>query len=305
MNAIARAATALTALVALFAAPTAHADGDATTDSVPRMLPYQGVLEIDGRPVDANGDRALSVVFELYDGPEAEAPTYRQPMQIEVYAGRFTATIGPTGLGPDDAPLGIDAVIRAADDLYLGLTLLGDPDDPADDVRLQNRQRIHASPFALWTTAATDISVARNAVIAGDAIVGGSLVVAGDVTLPQGSLDGDEITDGTVRLGDFAPDQFGEGLATEAGALGVDTAWLDDRIRTWTRAHCQVRLGWRNGCTNCQDPPFKEVAVQANGVCVDARGADTSCRDGGRWGGVNTDANVGDNDTFYIRLVCD
>ena len=35
---------------------TVFADGDPTTDTVPRAIPYQGVLELNGHPVHAPGD---------------------------------------------------------------------------------------------------------------------------------------------------------------------------------------------------------------------------------------------------------
>ena len=144
-------------LCAVLAAAPALADGDARTDDVPRLLPYQGTFEVDGQPLDARGADALHILFALYDGPEAEQPTYRQAIAVEVFSGRFNATIGPVGVGPDGAEVPIGDVITAADDLYLGMTLLGDPDDPEDDVALANRQRIYATPYAMWTTAATDL----------------------------------------------------------------------------------------------------------------------------------------------------
>ena len=189
----------LLTLGALLAGP-AWADGDPATDQVPRMLPYQGRLEIDGRPIDATGADALHLLFSLYDGADAEQPTYSQPIVVEVYAGRFTATIGPVGIGPDGAARPIDGVIAAADDLFLGITLLGDPNDPEDDVPLANRQRIYASPYAMWTTTATDLTVARNATVRGALAVSGQTTldggvrVRGPVELPAGSLDLDDLS---------------------------------------------------------------------------------------------------------------
>ncbi|MEO1270277.1 MAG: hypothetical protein AAFX99_19485, partial [Myxococcota bacterium] len=37
------------------------ADGDPTTDSVPRSLPYQGTLEVNGEPLNALGADALNI----------------------------------------------------------------------------------------------------------------------------------------------------------------------------------------------------------------------------------------------------
>ena len=295
-------AAALIALALCAPLTPAHADGDPTTDTVPRLLPYQGLLELDGRPVDATGDRALHLMFALYDAADAEQPVYRQPLVVEVYAGRFTATIGPTGLGADDAPIGIDAVIRAADDLHLGMTLLGDPDDPADDIPLQNRQRIHASPYAMWTTSATDISVARHAIIGGDATIGGTLRVEGDAILPAGSIGTGEIADGTVRLRDLDARLIGDGLFTAGEGMGVDRDWLQSEIRSWVRSHCKVQLGWRDSCGNCGSAPLKIATGDADGTC--GGGQNSACRQGA-WAGFNTDGDVNDDDVFYIRLNCE
>ncbi|MCB9528199.1 MAG: hypothetical protein H6701_07375 [Myxococcales bacterium] len=302
-----RAAVLLAALLGALVplATAALADGDPRTDDVPRLLPYQGQLELDGRPVHATGDDALHLLFALYDGPDAVEPVYQQPIVVEVYSGRFTASIGPVGQAPDGSERAIAEVIAAADDLSLGITLLGDPDDPADDIALENRQRIHATPYAMWSTTATDLSVARRLDVGGDAQIGGALRVDGPVGLGPDAIDGAEITDGSVRLADLDPALVGDGLARGDEAIGVDPAWLDARIRTWVRGHCRVQLGWRDGCDNCNLAPAKHVTAQADGRCVGATGSNTSCRVNNTWGGVNSDGDVDENDVFYIRLVCD
>ena len=291
------------ALVTLHAA-AARADGDATTDTVPRLIPYQGILQLDGRPFDATGEDALHLMFALYDGPDADAPLYRQPITVEVHGGRFTAAIGPTGLGADDAPIAIEAVIRFADALHLGITMLGDPDDPADDIELARRQPIYATAYALWTTSATNLDVAGGAEIGGDLIVGGTLRVDGDAVFPDSTVHGDAIADGSLRRAELHPTFNGEGVGDGDRAFAIDPDWLDDRIRSWVRAHCQIQLGWNDNCNNCGNPPEKEVTVRADGVCTGGRGRNAICRDQDRWGGVNTDGEVDGNDVFMIRLVC-
>jgi hypothetical protein len=283
---------------------TAVADGNPATDGVPRLLPYQGLLELDGRPVNAVGDNALHIGFLLFRGADAEAHVYRQDLRIQVYNGRFTATIGPTGTDPAGAEVPIERIIANADDLYLGMILLGDPADPDDDIALSNRQRIHASPYAMWTTAATDLSVARNLVVGGSAVVDGDLTVRGAVNLPAGAINTAALADGAVQVGKVA---LGPGLRPRGDQtqLGVDDAYLDARIRSWVRSHCTIRLGWRDGCDNCNSAPAKEVTVQANNRCIAARGSDTRCRSAGDWGGINTDGGVNDDDVFYIRFQCD
>ncbi len=313
MHHLARFASApafATLLVMLCATGVARADGDPTTDDVPRMLPYQGRLEVDGAPVDAVGDAALHLLFALYDGPDAEQPVYSQPLVVEVYAGRFTATIGPEGVGPDGEVVPVDAIIAAADDLHLGMTLLGDPNDPEDDIPLANRQRIYATPYAMWSTTATDLAVAGQARVGGDVSVGGGvqvdggLRIDGPVDLPGGSIGGAEVADGSLRLDDFDPAMLGEGLERRGASIAIDEDWLQGRIRSWVRSNCHARLGWRDNCGNCDNGPEKNVTVRADGTCTGASGSDTRCRANNTWGGVNTDGDVDGNDVFYIRLIC-
>ena len=168
---------------------TALADGDPTTDTVPRVLPYQGTLEQNGQPIHAVGDNALAMRFSLYDGLEGEEAVYIQDLSVEVFAGRFTANIGPEGTNALGDTTSIIEVIQAADDLHLGMTLLGDVDDPEDDIALSNRQRIHASPYSMWTTSATSLDVAT------DLEVGGMVTTSG---LQTGTLD---IQGADLRLG--------------------------------------------------------------------------------------------------------
>ncbi|MCB9541068.1 MAG: hypothetical protein R3F65_01850 [bacterium] len=292
-------AALLAALTVFTVAPAARADGDPRTDAVPRMLPYQGLLELDGRPVHATGDDALHLLFALYAAPDMEQPVYQQPIVVEVYSGRFTATIGPIGQGPDGTERAIADVIAAADDLSLGITLLGDPDDPADDIALGNRQRIHATPYAMWSTTATNLGVAGRLDVGGDARIAGALRVDGPVTITPGAL-----ADGTLRAADLDPAMLGDGIIQSGATIRVDPDWLAGEIRAWVRSHCRVQLGWRDNCDNCNLLPFKQISVIADGTCADAVGADTRCR-AGTWGGVNTDGGVNDDDVFYIRMICD
>ena len=126
----------------------------------------------------------------------------------------------------------------------------------------------------MWSTTATDLTVARNATVRGALAVSGQTTldggvrVRGPVELPAGSLD----------LDDLSPETIGEGMARDGLAMRVDDAWLDDRIRGWVRSHCRVQLGWRDNCDNCDLAPTKDVTVRADGICTDANGLNTRCR---------------------------
>ena len=206
------------------------ADGDPTTDDVPRMLPYQGTLELDGEPVHAVGGDAIAMTLALFDGASGAAPVYRQAVSVEVFAGRFTTTIGPVGLGAGGEEVAIADVVRAADDLYLGITLTGDPQTEEDDVTLTNRQRIHATPYAMWSTSATNLDVARDLVVGRDARVGGELTVEGDAEVQGLTVGADLEVTGASRVQGLEVSGLLNatgGLDARSSAVRVFGAWQD------------------------------------------------------------------------------
>ncbi|MEL6177720.1 MAG: hypothetical protein AAFS10_02145 [Myxococcota bacterium] len=142
----------------------AAADGDPATDNVTRVIPYHGVLKFNGEPVTATGENAPWLRLNITDGSGPEAPViYAQSVQVNVYAGRFTALLGPT----DDNGADIDTAIARADNLHLRMTVLNthNPNDPAstadDDVALMHAQPLGLTPYAVWATHATDFEVAQ------------------------------------------------------------------------------------------------------------------------------------------------
>ena len=194
----------------------AFADGDPSTDAVPRIVPYQGVLELNGQPVNAVGEQAVSIRFELFDGAEAEAPVYSQSLAVEVYGGRFTAGIGPT----DDSGIAIADVIAGADDLHLGMTLLNQLDNPEDDVTMANRQRILASPYAMWSTTATHFVVGNSLTVAGPTDLNGGVAVTGDASVSGDSTLNNVTVNGLATLNgvNLAYEPWGSGGDGDGGA---------------------------------------------------------------------------------------
>jgi len=164
----------------------AIADQNPATDSVPRVIPYNGVMEFNGQAVTATGDDAPWLRFELSDTSVEGGPqiVFSQSMQVNVYAGKFTAPLGPA----DDSGVFLQDVIAGADDLVINIVVLGDPMDEADDVALSNPQRFVMSPFAVWATHATNFDVASNL------NVGNGLTVNGGATM-------DTISAGTATIG--------------------------------------------------------------------------------------------------------
>ena len=265
---------------------SAMADGDPTTDTVPRMLPYTGTLEQNGQPVNAVGENAIHILFSLYDAADAEAPVYNQPLRLEVYAGRFTATIGPVGLGPNNEEVAIADVVAAADDLHLGMTLLGDPEDPEDDLPLTNRQRIMATPYAMWSTSATNFTIARALAVGGDADVQGQLRAGSVIT-------GGSITGASADInGVLESDSLITGAITSAGISASGTITTSANI-TATGGITGNNL-IINNLANCR-------------ICIrDDWAQDTLCvgvNDG--WSGqTNEGRNTGDGTPKRIRMDC-
>ena len=75
------------------------ADRDENHPGIPQVIPYQGVLELNGQAINRLGDNAMQIEFRLYNSidPNNNNVLYRQRITVEVYQGRFTALIGPQG----------------------------------------------------------------------------------------------------------------------------------------------------------------------------------------------------------------
>ncbi len=165
----------------------ANNDGNFATDSVPRVIPYQGVLEFNGVPYHGNMD----IRFALFDDAVAgSAGTTDAQCQADanclwseefsgdnaqqVFQGRFSSILGQTNPVTD--------TIYDAGTLFLGLQVRGPGD--ATWIALDNRQVITPVPFALWSTQSSNLNVAGN-------INGASLTVTGDVNTTHLRATGD------------------------------------------------------------------------------------------------------------------
>ncbi len=191
------------ATTALFLGAQAFADGQPSTDGVPRQIPYRGTLEKDGEPVSGT----VSMTFSLFDGLADTEADWSETQLVTVYAGEFSVLLGASSAM---AAATLEAVVANADDLYLSVALqTGD----GVSVPLSNRQRFLPVPFALWTPNAT------NLVIEGDDNTGE--VAALVVRDPAGNsllVDGDEVESSKALLVNKvgkSPVQFG-------GAIEVD-----------------------------------------------------------------------------------
>ena len=133
-------------------------DNNPRTDSVPRALPYEGVLAVDGVPLNGT----LPVTFRLWGAPEPvadEVALYEETLDVPFVNGRFSVLLG-------QAQQGLANAIFDADALYVGITVGG--------TTLRGRQRIVPVPYALWAAKAADFAVA------GELSIDGSVAAWGE-----------------------------------------------------------------------------------------------------------------------------
>ena len=155
-------------------APSAYAgapDNNAATESVPRALPYEGHLAVDGVPLNGNVD----VEFSLYgqSAPfDGEQTLFQETLPVQFVNGSFSVLLGALQVRMESA-------ILDADDLYLGVSI--------NRTTLSGRQRIVPVPRALWSARAANFEVKGDLTVAGLATVG-DLTVAGLATVGALSL---------------------------------------------------------------------------------------------------------------------
>ncbi|MEL6180886.1 MAG: hypothetical protein AAFS10_18140 [Myxococcota bacterium] len=240
------------------------ADGNPSTDTVARMIPYQGRLELNGEPLDTLGE-PLPILFTLYDRPNGQNAVYTQMINVDVYRGRFTAMLGPVGEDGES----IAEVVSAADDLHLAITLLGNPDDPNDDVPMSGRQRILATPYAMWSTSATNLTVGRNLTVAQDVIVARDMTVDRDARVGRnlrvtGDVDASAVDVTTVRSSSVnvtgnlssATAQISGNLnagATSVNSLSVSGSITAGNVSVANLVNCRICIRdiWSQGSTRC------------------------------------------------------
>jgi hypothetical protein len=185
----------LATLVGLAGALLAGGRPDSVTRdrSLPLLIPYHGVLEKDGRLVEAAGDQAMTFRVSLYNAAEggdkvwpAEADVWDEHT-VEVASGRFAFSIGSNPEVP---------YVHVADTpLWLQIDVQGPDED--EFVALFARQQLQSAPLAVAANRAdTDFSVPGALTVGGPADVGGDLDVAssldagGAITAPSLALSG-------------------------------------------------------------------------------------------------------------------
>ena len=151
-------------------------DDNPATDTLPRGLPYEGHLAIDGVPLN----RPTAVRFALWSLPVGGVLLFDESQDVVFVNGRFSVL-----LGVGDAR--IPPIVFDAADVYLGVTVR--------NTELRGRQRIVPVPHALWAARAADFTVAGrltlNGVLDAAAASVGELTAADAAigTLSAGSLN--------------------------------------------------------------------------------------------------------------------
>ena len=200
----------------------ANLDDDPATDSLPRVVPYEGVLDLDGAPFSG----FMDMRFTFFDAPSAgnavwtETWSQGEGRPIQVFGGKFGAALGTF----DDGGLrALEDVIADAGPVYLAIEVKRTEEGDEAWVGLSGRQRLNPVPYALWSAKAADLTVAGSATVGGTlavegaANIDGALAVGGDI-VGRGRLSGTALD----FWQDANPARALQALAQVGGALGID-----------------------------------------------------------------------------------
>ncbi|MFN3200496.1 MAG: hypothetical protein ACE366_19005 [Bradymonadia bacterium] len=179
------------ALLAPALSGTAFADndGDTSTESITRVVPYDGYLNFDG--VVFNG--TVDVIFTLYDSASggddvwSEEWSTAEGRPVTVTAGRFNVALGSF----DD----IEPIIADAGTVYLGMEVK--LPEGNNYVALGGRQRLNPVPYAMWTAQASDFAVGGNLNVSDNLDVGGNLAVGQALSTVSSAMIGTSLTVGS------------------------------------------------------------------------------------------------------------
>ncbi|MEL6179707.1 MAG: polymer-forming cytoskeletal protein [Myxococcota bacterium] len=178
---------------------------DSELDTGPRAVPYNGILEFNGSPLNGQAD----LRFTLTDVPGGEGANClfeEEHDNVSAYAGRFAVNIGSV---VGDLP---DCVFDS-DAMYIEVGVRN-AESAGDYVALTGAQRIHPVPFSYWAAEGSDFTVdgniaADSATITGDisantATIGGSATIAEDVSASTATISDSATITGDVLTGSAA-----------------------------------------------------------------------------------------------------
>ncbi|MFO0748152.1 MAG: hypothetical protein U1F43_21210 [Myxococcota bacterium] len=143
----------------------AAADGNPSTDDLPRLMPFAGTLEKGG--VGYSGQ--VDMTFVVYDSATGTTPLWSETQTVTVYRGAFSVLLGSKA-----GTAALSAAVESAASLWVGASLT----TSSGTVVLNGRKRIVPVPYAMLTTAATGVSA------------GGQLVLESTVAMASDGASG-------------------------------------------------------------------------------------------------------------------
>lgn len=233
-------------------------DAPEGTRSVPKLIPYQGVLERNGQLVNALGSDTVSFRVSLYDAPAAgqkvwpAEPSVYDEHTVNVHNGRFAFSIGSNPLVP--------YLHVANTPLWLEIQVKG-PDDP-DFVPLGGRQQFQSAPYAVAADRAdTDFQVPGNLTVEVDTAVAGDLDV-GTTGIPS-ELD----VKGTATVSETAT----VGRLT----FSIDSSSMNRLVH---EEYASVPNVYEAGCPYTEYPNCVKLIPTSQGACfLSSNHGDLTC----------------------------
>ena len=158
-------------------------------DNVPRVVPYDGTLELDGTAYSGTVDMRFTMHDAANGGTQMWQETWDSTTaQVNVYGGRFSVLLG--------SHTAIASAITEAEPLYVSVEV---KDSGASSwTALAGRQQVGATPFAMWSSVASDFDVAGDLLVQDPAVTTAGVTIsnAGTVTA-TGAVSGSSLSAGS------------------------------------------------------------------------------------------------------------
>lgn len=277
--------------------PLAHA-APPVADSVPRVVPYEGQLALDGEAV--HGDVAMR--FSVHDttAPDGAAlwsvahdqsctNAAQTHCKIAVRAGQFSVLLGQH----DQGGTTLAGVIATSRDVCLRIDV---QESGGSWVPLGGCQRFAAAPFALWSAGGANPTITGNLTVNGDVsatVVSATTVSATNVNTTNvtatntstgaltasGAVSGASVTaSGRVQGGSLQITGASSLATTEIASAVVES--LNGRLLTGQFGQvefmdCPNLISIPSGPSICQIQPL--MAVEEGFCAVGQVGAGTTC----------------------------
>jgi len=129
---------------------TLSSQANLKTDGVSRFIPYRGALSFNGTPVNLS----VEMEFKLYNSATDDTPEWAEQHTVTCYNGVFSVLLG-NGVG--DGLAALTDVLRNADDVHIGITLM----TSEGTVEFGQKKRFVQLPYSYWATQGTDFTVGQ------------------------------------------------------------------------------------------------------------------------------------------------